>query len=333
MDKLIERLLNSFGVSGRESSIKNIIKSEIEAIKINKKISMEVKEDAVGNIIVKVGNGREKFMICTHVDNGGVIATMIENSGFIRAYPIGNIKPEKLVRTLVKFENGVLGRIDSAKDKPSKDDLFIDLGITSKGVAINQIKEGDAAEVVGHIMNSNGRVMGPNLHSRLACYIVIEVIKRMNDLDNLDKEMYFVFSTQMETGFKGAIAASYEIKPNTAIVLDALEAEDFTGGKGDIKLDNGPIVSIFDKSLVIHHEVKETIENAAQGANINIQYSIGTEKNEGGFIHKEAGGIKTGMIGVPCRYMYTQEEMMSLKDVNSTIDLIYSIINSRSIEN
>ncbi|MGY0373893.1 peptidase M42 [Clostridium sp. JNZ J1-5] len=331
MDKLIERLLNSFGVSGRESSIKNIIKSEIEAIKISKKLNMEVKEDAVGNIIIRLGNGREKFMICTHVDNGGILATMIENNGFIRAYPIGNIKPEKLVRTLVKFENGVLGRIDSAKDKPSKDDLFIDLGVTSKEVATNQIKEGDVAEVVGYIMNSNGRVMAPNLHSRLACYIVLEVIKKINDFDNLDKEMYFVFSTQMETGFKGAIAAAYEIKPNAAIVLDALESEDFIGGKGAIKLDKGPIVSIFDKSLVIHHEVREIIENAAQRANVNIQYSIGTEKNEGGVIHKEVGGIKTGMIGVPCRYMYTQEEMISLKDVNSTIDLIYSIVNSREI--
>ena len=129
-------------------------------------------------------------------------------------------------------------------------------------------------------------------------------------------------------GFAGARAAAFEIKPNIAIVLDGLEAEDYTGGKGNIKLDNGPIITIFDKSLVIHHEVKESIENAAKNHNIKTQYNIGSGKNEGGLIHKEVGGIKTGMIGMPSRYMDTSEEMMSLKDVNDTISLINEVVKA-----
>ena len=49
-------------------------------------------------------------------------------------------------------------------------------------------------------------------------------------------------------------------------------------------------------------------------------------QNEGGLIHKEVGGIKTGMIALPCRYMNTSGEMMSLKDVEETINLLGKII-------
>lgn len=322
MDKLLEKLLNSFGVSSREDSIRNIIKNEIDIIKDNNGANVEVKEDKIGNLIVKVGEGNEKSMICTHMDNPGFMATLIENSGFIRVSPIGNIKPEKMMGMLVKFENNIVGRIDSSKSNPIVEDLFIDIGVTSKETAQKQIKEGDVAELVGSKLESNGRIIGSNLHSKIACYILFQIIKKFAAINNLDKEVYFVFSAQYQIGFAGARAAVFEIKPSIALVLDGLEVEDYTGGKGNIKLDNGPVITIFDKSLVIHHEIKEAIESVAKGHNIKTQYNIGAGKNEGGLIHKEVGGIKTGMIGIPSRYMDTSEEMMSLKDVNDTINLI-----------
>jgi endoglucanase len=276
MDKLLEKLLNSFGVSSREDNIRDIIKSEIEIIKGSNGDSIAVREDKIGNLIVKVGEGSQKLMICTHMDNPGFMATLIEDSGFIRVSPIGNIKPEKMMGMLVKFENNIVGRIDSSKSNPVVEDLFIDIGVVSKEIAQSQIKEGAVAELVGNRLESNGRIIAPNLHSKLDCYMLIQIIKEVSTVNNLDKEIYFVFSAQYQMGFAGARAAAFEIKPNIAIVLDGLEAEDYTGGKGNIKLDNGPIITIFDKSLVIHHEVKESIENAAKNHNIKTQYNIGS---------------------------------------------------------
>jgi tetrahedral aminopeptidase len=65
---------------------------------------------------VKLGKGSERMMICTHMDNTGVMAVMIENSGFIRVSPVGNIKSESLIRSFVKFENGTIGRIEASKE-------------------------------------------------------------------------------------------------------------------------------------------------------------------------------------------------------------------------
>lgn len=321
MNRLIEDLINSFGVSSREEEIKNIIKREVE----------QIKEDNMGNLILKIGQGSEKIMISTHMDNSGVMATFIDDNGFIRISPIGDIKAEDLVGNLIKFQNGTLGRVYASKANPSKDDLFVDLGVSSRETAIKQVKEGDVAEVIVNKLESNCRIVSSNLHNKLCCYALLQVIKGMEDISLLDKEIYFVFTSEKESGFKGARAAAYEIKPDVSIVLDGVEAGDYIGGKGNIKLDKGCVISVFDRSLVIHHKVKELLENAAETLNINPQYSISDDKNEGGLIHKEVGGIKTGMIGIPCRYMHTSGEMMSLEDVNQIIDLLKVIINSKSI--
>lgn len=330
MDKLIEELIKSFGVSSKEENIKSLIRKELENIKASENIHIEIKEDVMGNIIAKLGEGKEKVMFCTHMDNPGIMATLIDNNGFARISPIGNLKPEKLVRSFIKFQNGTVGRIDASKDKPSRDDLFMDLGVSDKETAHKRVKEGDVAELTGERFISNNRIVAPNLHSKLGCYVFLKAIRRMNDLKKLSKELYFVFSSQMEPGFRGARAATSEIKPNMAIVLDSLEAKDYVGGNDVLKLEGGPILCIYDKSLVVHNEIKEIINNAAERSNIALQYNIGAGRNEGGLIHKEVGGVKTAMIGIPCRYMYTSGEMMSLKDTDSVIDLISSIIEEIS---
>lgn len=326
MDKLLEELFNSFGVSSREEDIRNIIKNEVESIKSIGNTSINIQEDTMGNLIIKLGDGGEKFMLCTHMDNPGFMVTNIDNGGFLKTSAIGNIKPEKMLGMLVKFKNNIIGRIDSAKSNPTVEDLFIDLGVSSREAAQKQIKEGDLAELIGNRVESNGRIIGPNLHSKLACHVFVEIIKEIMKINNLNKEVYFVFSTGYHKGFMGARAAASKIKPTAAIVLDAIEAEDYSGGKGDIKLEGGPLITIFDKSLVIHHKVKELIEKSADKLDIRTQYNIGSGKNEGGLIHKEVGGIKTAMLGMPCRYLDTSEEIMALKDIDDMRRLVSEVI-------
>lgn len=325
MDKLIQRLLSSFAVCSSESNIREEIKKEIEEIFKSKGADAAIEVDRLGNLVVKVGSGNEKLMLCTHMDNPGFIVTEVEKNGFVRVYPIGGSKTEKLVRSLVKFDNKILGRLDSFKANPTKNDFFVDLGVSSSETALGQIEKGNLGELIGNLLENNGRLMGANLHNKLACYVLIETIRKIH-ISKLNKEVYFVFSVSGENGYKGARAAAFNIKPDKAIVLSSIEAEDYPGAKGAIELSNGPVLSIFDKSLVIHEEAKEIIENTAENENIKLQYSFNDEKNEGGIIHKEVGGIVTAMLGIPCRYMYTSEEIVDLSDINDTIKLLNSIL-------
>lgn len=325
MYKLIENLIDSFGVSTKENKLKSIIKDYINYIEKHKKVSIDLLEDNMGNLIAKMGNGNEKLMLCTHIDNTGLMATEIDDRGFVKVIPIGDINLKDISGSFFKTELGEVAKIGFLKEDTSKDNLFIDFGVSNEEVAKSKITEGETLEILGQKIEVQNKIIAPNLHSRMACYTLLKIMENV-DVESLNKEVYFVFSVQKELGFKGAKASAIKIKPSTAIVLDSMESDDNKGGDLKISLENGPILSVFDRSLVIHHKVKELIENSAEELEINLQYSIGMGQNEGGLIHKEVGGIKTGMIALPCRYMNTSGEMMSLKDVEETIKLLKTVI-------
>ena len=125
---------------------------------------------------------------------------------------------------------------------------------------------------------------------------------------------------------RGARAAAYAIDPMYCIVVDTEAASDDLGGKGRFKLGNGPGLHVFDKNLIVHHEIKEMLENAFQKANIEPQYVFSEKGTDGGRIHKETNGIKTGVISIPVRYKNSIAEMANFKDIEKGIEILHNVI-------
>jgi len=92
----------------------------------------------------------------------------------------------------------------------------------------------------------------------------VKIIKKVN------REAYFVFSSQAELGGRGARVVTLALEPDLCIVLDLEVAWDYIGGKGNLKLGKGPIVTVIDKGLIMHHEVKEHLENPAKEKTIEL---------------------------------------------------------------
>lgn len=310
MDQLLNKLVNCFSVSGFEDDMRKIIIDEIQ------NIDGEIKEDKMGNLIVKLGEGKEKIMICAHMDNFGFIIKYIEDSGFARVGRIGDFEINNLVHNLIKFKNGTIGKIAAKKKNPKEEDLFIDLGVSSRKDALNLIKEGDVAVCIGDKFQQGNNIISPNLNNAIACYTLIRLIKEVN---NFNRQTYFVFSSQEYLGGKGARAAAHIINPDYCIVLHHEESE-------NIKLGKGPIITVMDRSLIIHSEVKEILEKNSEKADVNVQYFISKSSTEGGNIHKELGGIKTGVFSIPIRYACTPSEMVSLKDVEDRINVLKELL-------
>lgn len=317
MDNLLERLSKSFGVSGSEDAVRNLIKEELKDINCN------IKEDKMGNLIVKMGEGKEKIMFSSHMDEVGVIATYIEDSGIVRVGNVGELKAEEIVHNLVKFQNGTIGKIAAAKDNPSMADLYIDLGLNNREEVLKRVKEGDTAVFESLYLNIGNNTVSPNLNNRVGCYILLRLIKQIKIFR---KETYFVFSTQQELGGRGARAAAYAIEPNYCIVVDLEGSGDVPGADGELKLGKGPAISIMNRTLIIHHEIKAMLENAAMKADVELQYVVSTEDTDGGNIHKEIGGIKTGVFSVPCRYLHSISQMVCLSDVEDSIKVLTNLI-------
>ena len=107
MMQLLEKLCNLCGAAGREDKVREFILSEIEGY-------ADIKVDNLGNIIAdKKGKKRAKIKVAldAHMDEVGIIATHIEEGGFVRFATCGGIEIPALLGKRFVFEKGAeIGR-------------------------------------------------------------------------------------------------------------------------------------------------------------------------------------------------------------------------------
>ena len=79
--------------------------------------------------------------------------------------------------------------------------------------------------------------------------------------------------------------------------------------------------------LPIHEfnpRVYQLLVAVATNAGITYQYDIqagytGTDNDN---VQVSRGGVATGLLNIPCRYMHTGSEIVSLKDIDNTAELM-----------
>lgn len=315
MDNLLIDLINSYGVSGRENEIRKLIELHLNKNKI------KFYEDKINNIIVKKGSGKNKLMICSHIDSAGFIVESVNQDGTIVMDSIGKFKKQYVENGFIRFENGTLGKISSCKTN-----ITADIGMNNRDDVLNKISEGETASLIGPYLiagNNSKNIISPLLHNKVGCYVLLKLIEK---LENYNEEVYFVFSSQGEIGGVGARAAACDIKPDYAIVVGTKDARTVDNINENVSIEKGPVLRILDNSIIMHRDIKQMLEKAAEKSDVKIQYSIGGGKSEGELLHKEFSGIPSGEIDIPCRYKYSISEMISMNDVDDTIELLKNML-------
>jgi len=325
MFETIKSLTGAFGVSGNEEEIRETIISQIKD-KVD-----EIKVDALGNLFaIKKGSGK-KIMLAAHMDEIGIIATHIDDRGFIRFSNIGGVSPFVSFGQRVRFKNGNIGVV--GKEEKLEDiknlklsNLYIDIGVHNRADAEKYVKVGDVASFVGEAVLQGDMVVSKTLDDRAACAILVETIKNLPKTDN---EIYFVFTVQEELGLRGAKTAAYQLEADYAIAVDVTGTGDTPESRlMEVTVGKGPAIKIKDNSVMCHKDVIELIKNKAEENSIPYQFEVleygGTDA---GAIHISGGGIPSGAISIPTRYIHTPSEYASLKDMENCVKLLtYSII-------
>lgn len=320
MFELIKSLTQKFGVSGNEEEIREFIRGRIE------KFVDSVEVDALGNLIAtKKGIGK-KIMAAAHMDEIGVMATHIDDKGFVRFSNIGWVSANYALGQRVRFGNGTYGTVfyeEKLEDlKGLKlSNMYIDIGAKDKLDAQSKIKIGDTAAFCGEAIISGDMIISKALDDRAGCAVLIKTIENLPKTDN---EIYFVFTVQEELGLRGAKTAAYKLLPDLAIAVDVTLTGDTPDCKPmEVKCGNGPAIKIKDRSVICHSSVKRLLEDSAQKLNIPYQFEIlESGGSDPGAIHITAGGIPSGAISIPCRYTHSPSEMVSLTDLQNAVKLL-----------
>ena len=191
----LKQLCSIPAVSGRESGVRDYIKSKIEPFVDS------VELDVMGNLIAhKKGNGEGRIMFCAHMDEIGLLVNFIENNGYIRVATLGGVDLGAIAYGKVVSENGTLGVfVPEEKVKLgelSADKMYIDIGASSRREAERKVRIGDFFVSSPELYRLAGkRVAGRPLDDRVGCLVLLELAKRLSSA-SLNNDVYFVFSVQ-----------------------------------------------------------------------------------------------------------------------------------------
>ncbi|TET36966.1 MAG: M42 family peptidase [Planctomycetota bacterium] len=335
--KLLKKLSEACGIPGREDAIRKIVSSELKG----KVTSM--KTDPMGNIIAfKRGSGkgtRKRVMLAGHMDEIGFVVQSIDDKGFIRIHPLGGFDPKTLItkRVMVHGTKSIVGVIGSKPPHimkpeergkvPEISQLFVDVGLPGKKVR-KTVSVGDQVTLDVAFSPVGDYVTGKAMDDRIGVYIMIEVMKKLR---GHKVDVYGVGTVQEEVGIRGAMTSTFDVAPDIGIALDVTLACDIPGANSDpiTKLGEGCAIKILDSASISNPKLVKKFVQIAKKNKIKHQMEIlprgGTDA---GAMQRGHGAAAAITISIPCRYVHSVVEMISMKDVQAAVNLIVKFIQT-----
>ena len=335
---LFEKLVTVSSPSGFEQGAQEIYRNYV------KPFADEVKTDVHGNVIaLKKGTGDLRFMVVGHADEIGLMIHYIEDNGFLRFSAIGGVDVSLLPGTRVNVYHegtmlrGVIGKkpihllTPDERTKAAKlEDLFIDIGAKDKEDALTKVALGDYATFSPGMEMLNDHLVTTKATDNKVGVLIAAALQEILKDETLAASLYSVASVQEEIGLRGAITSAFGIDPHVGIAIDVTHATDYpTINKskfGDITCGGGPVLAL---GADINPMVFKLLKQAAENADVAYQIEAaprgtGTDANA---IQTTRAGVAAGLISIPCRYMHTQNEVISLNDVDGAVKIIAEFLH------
>lgn len=339
MNDFLFPLLSTPTVSGFEHAGSDLF------INYMSKYVNECYRDNVGNSITKLcGSDNMSIMIEAHIDEIGFQVIYLSEDGGVYIRANGGIDlhciPGSHVDIYGRYGNvhGVIGKtpmhlltIQEREKVTELSNLWVDTGLSIDEIK-NKIKIGDIVAISPNAQFlGEHRIVSKALDDKIGVYVMAEAMKQLStERNTLQGTIYGVATVQEEVGFRGINTVCSSLKPDYTLNIDVDFATDVPNCPknkyGDIRLGEGVIVSCcLDSDM---SEIKN-ITAIAEKNSIPIQLSArpmatgGTNASRARFANN---GIKTILLGIPCRYMHTPVEMCDMRDVDAAIALIVEYI-------
>jgi endoglucanase len=334
--ELLRALLTAPGPSGYEAAPAARWREAASAF-------AEVTSDAMGSSVARVrGTGGAPLLaVLGHIDEIGLIVTHADEKGFLYFRGVGGWRGEVLVGQRVEVvtrdgpvpgvvakKGGIKERRRDEKDKPTElDDLHIDIGARDRDEARSLVRLGDTAVIAGEPVElPNRRLASRALDNRLGAYVALEAARLIAERGGVAGDVAAIAAVQEEVGdFAGARTSVFALEPQVALAVDVTDTTDIPGGDpklaGEAALGEGPVIN---RGSTINPTVFELLSDAAEaeGIRVSVNVSTGTTSTDMDAVHVSRGGLATGLVSIPTRYIHTPTELVSLDDVDAAARLV-----------
>lgn len=340
-EKLLQELTEANGVSGYENEVRAIMSREF------KRHANEVQYDKLGSVMgIKKGkSGDTRVMVVGHMDEIGFMVKEITKEGYIKFLPLGgwwaHVALAQRMR-IITSKGPVLGVVGSKPphmlldDEKKKvldiKDMFIDVGAQAKFDVAKKlgIKVGDPIipDSDFTILGNDQMYMSKAFDNRVACAIVIDVLKNLKGLSH-PNTVLGAASVQEEVGCRGAATLAHIGEPDVCIVCDtgiALDMPPDNYEKAE-RLGNGPAILIFDATMVPNQKLRDFVIKTAESKKIPYHLTyMERGGTDGSRIHISRMGVPSIVVGPPVRYIHSHNGILNRTDYDNTVKLITEVI-------
>jgi endoglucanase len=304
----------------------------------------EVSTDVLGTprALVAPKHGYEngpRLLVMGHIDEIGLIVTHIDDDGYLWFREVGGWDAQILVGQRVVLDTsggsmaGVVGKkpIHLLRDEERKKvaqirDLHIDIGARDGEQARGLVRVGDVAVIDAQpIELPNGRLTARALDNRLGSFVAFEAARLIAEAGGAQWEVAAVAAAQEETTFGGSRTSAFALEPDAAIVVDVTHATDAPGidvkEAGKHELGSGPVIT---RGSTLNDAVFELLFKSGEAEKIpfTVEASARATGTDADAVHLSRGGIPTGLVSIPIRYMHSPVELVQLDDVHACARLI-----------
>jgi len=339
--QFLEQLANTPSPSGHEARAQRVWLDYV------KPFADETFSDAYGNTVAILNKGGSpRLMLAAHADEIAMNVNYIDDNGFIYVRKMGGVDAAitRAQRVVIHTRNGpitgVVGnvaphltRTEGDRKVPKIDDLFIDIGASSRSAAEKLVRVGDPLTLADKFeLLRNDLAIARAFDNRSGTFAVAESLRELREgKGKLNAEVLAVSNIMEEVGLLGARQIAYTLKPDAALVVDVTHATDYpTVSKqqhGDVHLGRGPTLT---HGGCNHPAMVARLETVAKSQKIKIQHeaisnSSGTDTD---VIFWTRGGIPSALISLPNRYMHSPVEVINLRDLEQIPRLLAGFARS-----
>jgi len=319
------------GVSGDERLVRDYVLDHITPY--------DFTVDAVGNVIVRKEGLRKSdktVLLTAHMDEVGFVVTSITGEGYLKFATVGSIDRRVMVGKRVRVGSGAvpgiiglkpvhLATADECKRVPEVTELYIDIGVSCAEGAKALVALGDTAWFDSPAFEMGSSLAARALDDRIGCAVLLELIAGTLPID-----VTFAFTVQEEVGARGALAASFQVQPDVALILEATTAADLPGvaeAKQVCRLGGGVVVPFMDGGTVYDRGLYTQITALADRLGIPWQTKTiiagGTDASS---VQRSGAGARVAALAAPVRNLHAGYNVASAADMDHLLALTRAVL-------
>jgi putative aminopeptidase len=346
-----QALVEAYGASGHEENVRKVVLNRLDP-----RLQRKVETDSAGNLILHFGDEKHggkspSIAFVAHMDEIGYEVKKIEEDGRLLVSVLGGGYAEYFLGHVVLIHKSDGTSMGGVLELPSgwdqagfewphgprsmDESVHVYVGTrTAKETEQLGIKVGDWITIPKQYRPLLGTLANArSFDDRVGCAALIEAVKALGP-ELPGRDVTFIWSTEEETGLKGAAAAAERMAkegrtPDFVFAIDTFVSSDSpleSKRFADAEIGKGFVVRAVDNSNITPREYVDRVVKLARDNGIPGQYGVTGGGNDGATFTRY--GSVNIPLGWPLRYSHSPGEVIDTRDLDALSKIIAVLAKS-----